>query len=183
MTKSVVAATTASVVQSRTPHCFGAKGSRFPRREPLSSREERCIVIERNNPAIDVDDLMSRIQQEVAKREVGFAPLVFDGETTDGHGFGSIDALINTAQAKSEVRTQWSARFQVFPFNRVAWLQRFFLKVLAYLFKDQRHVNFAVLQTLRELVMIERDLMRQMARLEADVKLLERRVESLEFRL
>jgi hypothetical protein len=140
-------------------------------------------MIERNNPAIDVDDLMSRIQQEVAKRGVGFEPLVYDGQVAEGPGFGSIDALINTAQAKAEVRTQWSASFQVFPFNRFAWLQRLLLKALAYLFKDQRHVNFAVIQALRESSAVDRDLVQRVAQLEREIRVLESRIESLEFRL
>jgi hypothetical protein len=132
-------------------------------------------VIERNNPAIDVDDLMARIQQEVAKRGVGFEPLVFDGEGTDPRGFDSIEALVNTAQAKAEVRTQWSGRFQVFPFNRFASLQRFCLKALAFLFKDQRHVNFATIQALREMATQERQLTARIAQLEARVEMIEQR--------
>jgi len=141
-------------------------------------------VIERNNPAIDVDDLMARIQQEVAKRGVGFEPLVFDTEGADSRGFDSIEALINTAQAKAEVRTQWSGRFQVFPFNRFASLQRFFLKALAFLFKDQRHVNFAAIQAMREMVAVERQLTLRVAQLEAQVEMLERRnnAGAMEFR-
>jgi hypothetical protein len=140
-------------------------------------------VIERNNPAIDVDNLMARIQEEVAKRGVGFEPLVFDVEGADSRGFDSIDALINTAQAKAEVRTQWSGRFQFFPFNRSAWLQRWVLKALAYLFKDQRHVNFAAIQALREMVSVERQLTLRVAQLEAQITLLERRDETMGFRL
>jgi hypothetical protein len=140
-------------------------------------------VIERNNPAIDVDDLMSRIQQEVAKRGVGFEPTVYNGERMEDRGFESIEALINTAQAKAEVRTQWSARFQVFPFNRLAWVQRLFLKALAYLFKDQRHVNFAILQALRGALKINLELSQRVAQLESEARNLESRIASLEFRL
>jgi O-antigen chain-terminating methyltransferase len=140
-------------------------------------------VIERNNPAIDVDDLMSRIQHEVAKRGVGFEPTVYNGERSEERGFESIEALINTAQAKAEVRTQWSARFQVFPFNRLAWLQRFLLRVLAYVFKDQRHVNFAILQALRGVVKVNLDLTQRVTHLENEVRILESRIETLEFRL
>ncbi len=140
-------------------------------------------MIERNNPSIDVDDLMARIQQEVAKRGVGFEPLVLNGEVYDERGFDSIGALINTAQAKAEVRTQWSARFNIFPFNRFAWWQRLFLRALAYLFKDQRHVNFAVIQALREMVLIERELTNRIAELESENRRLESRIQTLEFRL
>ena len=140
-------------------------------------------MIERNNPSIDVDDLMSRIQQEVAKRGVGFEPMVYNGERLEERGFEAIEALINTAQAKAEIRTQWSARFQVFPFNRLAWFQRLFLKVLAYLFKDQRHVNFAVIQALRGLIRIDAELTQRVSQLESKVRLLESQIETLEFRL
>jgi len=126
---------------------------------------------------------MSRIQQEVAKRGVGFEPTVYGGERMEERGFESIEALINTAQAKAEVRTQWSARFQVFPFNRLAWLQRVLLKALAYLFKDQRHVNFAMLQALRGVLRINLELGQRVTQLENQARILESRIETLEFRL
>jgi len=87
------------------------------------------------------------------------------------------------AQAKAEVRTQWSARFQVFPFNRLAWLQRVLLKGLAYLFKDQRHVNFAMLQALRGVLRINLELGQRVTQLENQARILESRIETLEFRL
>ena len=125
-------------------------------------------MLEFNNPAIDVDDLMSRIQQEVSKRGVGFEPLVLDGDGSQAHPLASIEALLNTAHAKAEVRRKWSGQLNVFPFNRSVRLQRFALRILGYLFKDQRHVNFSLVQAQRESLAVMRSLLQRVALLEAE---------------
>ncbi len=127
-------------------------------------------MLEYNNPAIDVDDLMSRIQQEVSKRGVGYEPLVLDGDGSQAHPLASIEALLNTAQAKAEVRTKWSGQLNVFPFNRSVRLQQIVLRILAYVFKDQRHVNLSLTQAQRESLVAIRGLLQRVALLEAEVK-------------
>jgi hypothetical protein len=131
-------------------------------------------MIDRNNSGIDVDDLMARIQDEVARRSIGFAPSVADSWNGEQRGFGAIEALVNTAQAKSEVRTQWSGRLNFFPFSN-ARVQRFFLQVLAFAFKDQRHVNLALVAAVRESIAINRELATRITVLEAAIRQLEAR--------
>ncbi len=131
-------------------------------------------MIDRNNPGVDVDDLMARIQDEVARRSVGFAPAVADHWSGEQRGFGAIEALVNTAQGKAEVRTQWSGRLSFFPFSN-ARVQRYFLKVLAFAFKDQRHVNLALIAAVRETIAINRELAARITVLEAAIRQLEAR--------
>jgi O-antigen chain-terminating methyltransferase len=130
-------------------------------------------MLEHNNPSIDVDDLMARIQQEVAKRGVGYEPVTFNGDLTQPLPLASIEALLNTAQAKAEVRTRWSGQLRFFPFDRSKRLQQLALRGLAYLFKDQRHVNFALIAALRESLAVNRGLLRRLISLETEVQRLQ----------
>jgi O-antigen chain-terminating methyltransferase len=139
-------------------------------------------MLEHNNPAIDVDDLMARIQQEVAKRGVGYEPVTFTGDPSAPLPLASIEALLNTAQAKAEIRTRWSGQLRIFPFDRSPKLQRLALRGLAYLFKDQRHVNFALIASLRESLAVNRGLLRRLILLETEVQRLQADLRETELR-
>jgi hypothetical protein len=130
-------------------------------------------MLEHNNPSIDVDDLMARIQQEVAKRGVGYEPVSAESDGSQMHPLASIEALLNTAQVKAEVRTKWSGKLLVFPFDRSVKLQRFALRILGYLFKDQRHVNFSLIAALHETLAVNRGLLQRLAALENEVQRLQ----------
>jgi len=130
-------------------------------------------MLEHNNPSIDVDDLMARIQQEVAKRGVGFEPVTFSGDIAQPLPLASIEALLNTAQAKAEIRTRWSGQLRIFPFDRSTKLQRLALRALSFLFKDQRHVNFALIAALRESLAVNRGLAARLVALETEMQLLQ----------
>jgi hypothetical protein len=137
-------------------------------------------MLEHNNPAVDVDDLMARIQQEVAKRGVGYEPLVLDREGSQAHPLASIEGLLNTAQAKAEVRTKWSGQLRVFPLDRSVKLQKLMLRLLAYLFKDQRHVNIALIAALRETLAVNRSLLQRVGALESELQRLQNGARDLE---
>lgn len=108
-------------------------------------------MLERNNPAINVDDLMEKVHAEVAKRHLpdawdDGARLPADALAT----VASIEAALAVAEEKAQVRVRWSGRLNRFPFNASPALQRISLRMLAFIFKDQRHVNGALIQALRE---------------------------------
>jgi hypothetical protein len=138
-------------------------------------------MLEHNNPAVDVDDLMARIQQEVAKRGVGYEPLVLDSEGSQAHPLASIEALLNTAQAKAEVRTKWSGQLRIFPIDRSVKLQQLALRTLAYLFKDQRHVNISLIEALRQTLALNRNLMQRVGALEGELQRLQNGARDAEF--
>jgi O-antigen chain-terminating methyltransferase len=139
-------------------------------------------MLEHNNPSIDVDDLMARIQQEVAKRGVGYEPMTFNGDGWQPHPLASVEALLNTAQAKAEVRTKWSGRLRLFPFDRSTKLQQLVLGALAYLFKDQRHVNFSLIAAMRESLAVNRGLLQRLVALENEVQRLQSDLREVELR-
>jgi hypothetical protein len=122
-------------------------------------------MIENNNPDIDVDDLMSRIQREASRWQSGATSGGPEFSFSDGRDLGSIETLLNDAAAKAEVRTRWSARLDSVPF-RSARIQRFFLRALAFVFRDQRHVNLSLIAALRAFVVANRELTERVTALE-----------------
>ena len=125
-------------------------------------------MIERNNPQIDVDELMLRIQREVARRRLGPE---FDTRHTIAQRTAldttAIESLLGAAQQRAEARAQWSQRLNVFPLNRMPWLQRFSLRIFNFIFRDQRQVNFTLIQALREMLQINSELDQRVSALEA----------------
>ena len=63
-----------------------------------------------------------------------------------------IEALIKNAESRAYIRTKWPDKFNRFPLNLTQKLQKVAFKILALLFKDQREVNFGLIQSLRETV-------------------------------
>lgn len=135
-------------------------------------------MLERNNPDLNVDELMKKVHGEVAKRHLrhslddGAATLPADALAA----VASIEAALVVAEEKSQIRARWSGRLNRFPFSASPGLQRLGLRILAFLFKDQRHVNGALIQALRESLSMN-------ARLAEQVDQLRRRVNALDDRV
>lgn len=130
-------------------------------------------MIERNNPALDVDDIIARIYRDVARRRFGSDPDIRMNASPAKLDAAATESHLAVAQARAEVRTTWSQRFNVFPFNLVRGLQHTALRAFALFFKDQRHVNFALIAGLRENLEINRELHDRITALEQRVRLLE----------
>jgi O-antigen chain-terminating methyltransferase len=129
-------------------------------------------MLEENNPDIDVDALMARVQHEVLRRQFGEpAPATNGLGTIDT---GAVEGLISSASLRASPRNRWPARLNFFPFN-MAWVQRFSLRALAWLFRDQHAYNAAVVQALRELLTVN-------ARLHASLREMDARIQRLEHR-
>lgn len=126
-------------------------------------------MLEKNNPDIDVDALMARVQQEVLRRQFGepgaaaAAAAEFD--------VSAVESLIAAASAHGGPRTSWPSRLGFLPKP----VQFFGLRVIGWLFRDQLAFNASVLQALRESVALN-------ARLHAELRELEARVGRLEER-
>jgi O-antigen chain-terminating methyltransferase len=118
-------------------------------------------MIEANNPEIDVDELMQRIQEEVARRQsfpqLGSNENIAEPERA-GVNVGYMQALLNNAEFKSQIRIHWPEKFNRFPFNLSGWVQRFALKLYNFLLKEQRAVNFSLIEALRESLALNRQL-------------------------
>jgi O-antigen chain-terminating methyltransferase len=128
-------------------------------------------MIESANDAIDVDDLMARLRKRVSEmreRPQGHVPI--NAFSLRANVFvNAVEAFSNIADQKSQIRTQWPSNIgATFPFQFEA-LRKLSLKLLAFLFKDQRHVNVALVAALREQVSLNRRLIEQIEVLRADV--------------
>jgi hypothetical protein len=123
-------------------------------------------MTEGDNRRIDVEELVGRIRSDAQSRQPGAssAPVVrADGENV----LNAIEAQLNIASAKAEVRTRWPGSLR-FPLFRVGLVRRPFLKALEFLFKDQRHVNQSLIAAMHELVAVNRALTERVAALERE---------------
>ena len=119
-------------------------------------------MIEGNDLPINIEQLMQKIRDEVAKRH-NLIPLGDAMSTliSDGSGDATvsyIEALLNDADSYSQVPTEFPAKFNRFPFNLSKGLQKLFLKLYGFLFKKQRVVNSSLSQALRESLTLNRRL-------------------------
>ncbi|MEA2784717.1 MAG: hypothetical protein QOF71_821 [Candidatus Eremiobacteraeota bacterium] len=129
-------------------------------------------MLEANNPDLDVDALMARVQHEVLRRQFG------DGSSS-GAGLETIDtstlqSLIAAAALRSSARNRWPARLEFFPFN-VRAVQRLVLRAIAWLFRDQHAFNAALIDALSESVTVS-------ARIHASMREIDGRLRRLEER-
>jgi O-antigen chain-terminating methyltransferase len=130
-------------------------------------------MIEANTPEINVDELMHKIRDEVARRHnvsLSADSRAIDINVTTMANLSYIEALLNNAEAKSQVRTEIPKKFDRFPFNISKPLQKFALKLYAFLFKEQRAINFSLVQALRESVALNRRLIEQVTVLQSQMK-------------
>lgn len=79
----------------------------------------------------------------------------------------SLEAFVNTADQKSQVRTQWPSQLAG-PLFCSGRMRKAFLQVLAFIFKDQRHVNEAIIAAFRESISLNRQLIEQLEALRRD---------------
>lgn len=133
-------------------------------------------MIEPNNPDIDVEALMGRVYAEVARRRFGDAESHSNGHVAAGAPIDTQALEGHTASAArlAEVRTKWTGRLTSFPFN-VAFVRRLLLRVLAFLFRDQRSVNSELICALRECAALNQRLCERIVLLEERVAHLESR--------
>ncbi len=129
-------------------------------------------MFEANNPEINIEGLMDKIREEVAKRQgssltVNSNPSVY--AQRDPVSSTNIPALLNDAESRAQPRTKWPNQLDRFPFNRSKGLQKFAFKLLEFFTRDQRVINFSIIQAFREFMTLNRQLTQQVAALEARV--------------
>jgi len=147
-------------------------------------------MIEDNNPEINVDELMQKIREEVAKRRsysefknTTFKPKIFKMMATFNPILAEIEALLRNAESRSEVRTKWPDNLNKFPFNLNKKIQKFLLKILNFLFKDQREVNFNLIRALKESILLNRQLIEQITSLRSQIEQIDEHLSTTDTRL
>jgi O-antigen chain-terminating methyltransferase len=121
--------------------------------------------MESNQPEINVDELMQKIREDVIKRQ----NQTYQTEVTNSNidtpkinwSLNLIEGLLKNAESRAIVRTEWLDNLNRFPFNLSRGLQKLLLKILNLIFKDQREVNFNVINALKESVALNRVLIAQ----------------------
>ncbi|MBA2747272.1 MAG: SAM-dependent methyltransferase, partial [Tatlockia sp.] len=124
-------------------------------------------MIETNNPYIDVNNLMEQVRAEATKRrsnlglkvtQLAKEKPIADVETLK---ILNIQALINNAENRSQIKTKWPDKLNKFPLNVSKNLQQLILKLLNFFFKEQRVVNISLVQAGRESLELNRELIKQ----------------------
>jgi hypothetical protein len=72
-------------------------------------------MLEENNPDIDVDALMARVQHEVLRRQFGEPAVPANALGTID--IGAVEGLISAASQRASPRNRWPARLNFFPFS------------------------------------------------------------------
>ncbi|MBD2004105.1 MULTISPECIES: class I SAM-dependent methyltransferase [Cyanophyceae] len=133
------------------------------------------------NFEIDIDELMQRIREEVNQRKN-----ISNSEKTasirldtakGGIDTSNIEALLNNAEFKSQVRNHWPEKLDRFPFNL---FKKITLKIYNFLLKEQRAVNFSLIQALRESLALNRHLSEQVNLIQTQLNTISDRVSSTE---
>lgn len=92
----------------------------------------------------------------------------------------SVEALLHTAGKMTRTRTAWPRRLWIFPFNVSRSLRRWLLRFFAFIFNDQRHVNFALIEAVREQLQITKEMHGLIASLQGEMRQLEERLRRIE---
>ncbi|MCE2699334.1 MAG: methyltransferase domain-containing protein [Nostocales cyanobacterium LE14-WE4] len=132
-------------------------------------------MIKKNNSEINIDDLMEKIRQEILNRQGLSQPaLTNSADTADlmsniSLSMGYIESLLKNAESRAYIRTKWPDKLNRFPFNLISKLQKFILKAINFLFKDQREVNFNLILSLKESLTINHQLIAEIKTLKTQI--------------
>jgi hypothetical protein len=125
--------------------------------------QDRAVDLTAPSP-VSMDQLIQTIRAEALQR----GDRRFEGPQGQGPRAllrlaNEIEIQINQAEAKAHSRQKWPDRLNRFPFNLSPKLQRAVLKAVDLLFRDQREVNLLLVQSLRQSLLLQRQLMQQLA--------------------
>jgi len=129
-------------------------------------------MFEANNPEINVDELMQKIREEVNQRQSHSSPVNASLNVQHSEidfSLSQIDGWLKNAESRAEVRTKWPDNLKRFPLNLVQWLPKIALRILNFIFKDQREVNFNLINSLKESVTLNKQLTAQITTLQVQV--------------
>ncbi|MBE9166038.1 methyltransferase domain-containing protein [Pleurocapsales cyanobacterium LEGE 06147] len=116
-------------------------------------------MIESNNPEINVDELMEKIREEVAKRKTDYRPSQTKSSlsiSSLSNHLNQIEALLKNAESRSLTRTKLPAKYYKLPLAEK--LEKFILKTFNLLFRDQREVNYNLTSAFKQSISINRQL-------------------------
>jgi hypothetical protein len=136
---------------------------------------EVAQMIETSNADVDVDALMARLRERVSALRARNEPDVSVTAITlrTAVFVNSLEALVNLADQRAQVRTHWPSHFHG-PIFGLPALQKIALRGLALIFKDQRNVNQALIGAFRESIGLNRHLIEQIGLLRDELEVVKR---------
>jgi O-antigen chain-terminating methyltransferase len=140
----------------------------------------KISMIETNNPAIDIEELEQRVQEEVARcnttLRTRLAPHLISSKELV---FNRVETFLACAESRVHPRMKWPDKLNRFPLNASKKIQKVALKALEIIFIDQREVNFNFLQALRELLPVNRQLVEQTKSFQVQTEVLEQSINTV----
>ncbi len=116
-------------------------------------------MMEADNPKINVDELIYKISQELAKNKNYSSTLISDSNTPAvNSSISKIESLLMNAESRSKIRTKLPDKFHGF----AKALEQLILKLYNLIFRDQREVNFNLTESLKESTALNKHLFEQM---------------------
>ncbi|AFY58272.1 methylase involved in ubiquinone/menaquinone biosynthesis [Rivularia sp. PCC 7116] len=125
-------------------------------------------MIESNNPEINVEKLMQKIREEVDKgKNQNQQPLAAVNSNAGklNFNFNYIEALIQNAEKRAFVRTKLPEKLNRFSFPLSNKIKQYGLKIFNFIFRDQREVNFNLISALKQSIVINRQLIKEIENL------------------
>ena len=130
-------------------------------------------MLQMNFPEINVDKIKKEILHELNYHSKSNNP----GEVSSKVNLDQlkqqakyIEGFINTAKSRTEIRTSWPQSLNRFPFILLKPLAFILLGCLKLLFKDQREVNFNILETLKEFIKLNGKILEQIDLMDSDIQ-------------
>ncbi|MEQ9370497.1 MAG: class I SAM-dependent methyltransferase [Coleofasciculus chthonoplastes F3-SA18-01] len=130
-------------------------------------------MVEFNNSEITVDKLIQKIREESARRKpilTGSLDELNVVSVNQTLAVNQIESLLHNADLKSQVRTEFPKKLNRFPFFLSQPLQKLALKLYSFLFKEQRAINFSLIEASRESLTLNRKLIHQVMTLQGQLK-------------
>jgi hypothetical protein len=130
---------------------------------------------------MNIDTLVDKIRQEAAKKQTvaQYQPPA-NLDAANRIRSSNIEALLNAASAKSQVRTELPGKLKRFPWSLFGKFGKISLKTYSFLFKEQRAVNFSLNQALRETLLLNQSLVKKVSELQSEIHELQARLDALE---
>ncbi|BAS57032.1 MULTISPECIES: hypothetical protein [Leptolyngbya] len=130
---------------------------------------------------VNIDTLIDKIRQEAAQRQTvsQYQPPA-NIDAANRIRSSNIEALLNAASAKSQIRTDLPAKLKRFPWSLGRGFGKAALKTYSFLFKEQRAVNFSLNQALRETLLLNQSLVKKVSELQAEISDLQARLDAIE---
>lgn len=133
---------------------------------------EQKYMIDDNKLKVNLDDLINNIREEVASNRSHFLHLEVshDAETSRMvNVITNIENLLKIIEYKVYIKRKLSEKLSLLPFNLSSKIEKFTLKLINYILKDQREINLNLILLLKESVELNRQLVEQMALLKNQV--------------